>query len=173
MTNRILVTYASRFGSTEGVANAIGKSLTETGMNVDVLPMRDVKDLSAYQGVVAGSAINAGAWLPEAMQFLETHRAELANKPFAAFLVCMTLTMRNADQYRSHVATWLEPVRRLVRPVSEGLFAGALDIKRIPSFADRLKFRLSVLFGVWKEGDHRDWKAIQSWAVELKTLLPR
>jgi menaquinone-dependent protoporphyrinogen oxidase len=171
MNDRILVTYASRFGSTEGVANAIGKTLTENGMNVDVLPMREVKDLSTYQGVIAGSAINAGAWLPEAMQFLETHRAELAGKPFAAFLVCMTLTMHNAGQYRSHVATWLEPVRRLVRPVSEGLFAGALDIKRIPSFSDRLKFRLSVLFGVWQEGDHRNWQAIQSWAMELKTLL--
>jgi menaquinone-dependent protoporphyrinogen oxidase len=96
MNDRILVTYASRFGSTEGVANAIGKTLTENGMNVEVLPMRDVKDLSTYQSVVAGSAINARAWLPEAMQFIETHRAELARKPFAAFLVCMTLTMRNA-----------------------------------------------------------------------------
>jgi hypothetical protein len=61
----------------------------------------------------------------------------------------------------------------LVLPVSEGLFAGALDIYRIPFFSDRLKFRLSVLFGVWKEGDHRNWRAIQSWAVELKTLLSR
>ncbi len=103
--------------------------------------------------------------------FVETHRAELAQKPFPAFLVCMTLTMRNADQYRSHVATWLTPVRALVRPISEGLFAGALDINKIPSFGDRLKFRLSVLFGVWKAGDHRDWNAIQKWAMELKPLL--
>ena len=105
MNKKFLVTYASRFGSTEGVAQAIGKTLSENGMNVDVLPMREVKDLSAYQGVVAGSAINAGAWLPEAMQFMQTHRAELARKPFAAFLVCMTLTMKNGEQYRRHVTT--------------------------------------------------------------------
>jgi len=173
LNNKILVTYASRFGSTEGVAEAIGKTLSESGMNVDMLPMREVKDLSAYQAVVAGSAINAGAWLPEAMQFVQIHRAELAQKPFAAFLVCMTLTMRNTDQYRSHVATWLEPVRTLAKPVREGPFAGALDINKIPSFGDRLKFRLSVLFGAWKEGDHRDWNAIQNWAMELKPLLSR
>lgn len=173
MSKKILVTYASRFGSTEGVANAIGKTLSENGMNVDVFPMREVKDLSAYEGVVAGSAINAGAWLPEALQFVQTHRAELAQKPFAVFLVCMTLAMQNAGQYRSHVATWLEPVRVLVHPVSEGLFAGALDINKIPSFSDRLKFKLSVLFGVWKEGDHRDWNAIQKWALDLKPFLSR
>jgi len=171
MNKKILVTYASRFGSTEGVAKRIGNTLSEHGLTVDVLPMREVKDLSAYQAVVAGSAINAGAWLPDAMQFMQTHRAELSQKPFASFLVCMTLTMRNADQYRSHVATWLAPVRALVRPVSEGLFAGALDINKIPSFGDHLKFRLSVLFGVWQAGDHRDWNAIQNWALELKPLL--
>ena len=173
MDNKILVTYASRFGSTAGVAEAIAKTLAENGAQVDVFPMREVKDLSPYQAVVAGSAINAGAWLPEAMQFVQTHRAELNQRPFAAFLVCMTLAMRNADQYRGHVADWLAPVRALVRPVSEGLFAGGLDIGKIPSFSDRLKFRLSVLFGVWKEGDHRDWNAIRTWAEGLRLLLPR
>jgi menaquinone-dependent protoporphyrinogen oxidase len=129
--------------------------------------------LSSYQAVVAGSAINGGAWLPEAMQYLQTHQAELRRKPFAAFLVCMTLSMKNGKQYRSHVAAWLEPARSLVHPVSEGLFAGALDIAKIPSFSDRLKFRLSVLFGVWKEGDHRDWNAIRAWAESLPPLLTK
>jgi menaquinone-dependent protoporphyrinogen oxidase len=173
MSEKILVTYASRFGSTAGVAEAIGKTLSESGAQVDVLPMQSVKDLSAYRAVVAGSAINAGEWLPEAMHFIRAHRATLQSKPFAAFLVCMTLTMRNAQQYRGHVSTWLEPVRTLVRPVSEGLFAGALDIARIPSLGDRLKFRISVLMGVWKAGDHRDWNAIRDWALELKPLLSR
>ena len=107
------------------------------------------------------------------MDFLRTNRAALASKPFAAFLVCMTLSMRSAEQYRPHVATWLQPVRDLVRPVSEGLFAGALDIKRIPSASDRFKFRLSVLFGAWKEGDHRDWDAIRRWAQSLPPLLSK
>jgi menaquinone-dependent protoporphyrinogen oxidase len=171
MTVKILVTYASNTGWTVGVAEAIGKTLAENGAKVDVLPMRDVKNLSPYEAVVAGSAVNGGAWLPEAMQFVRRHQTELKRKPFAAFLVCMTLTMKNGGQYRSHVSSWLGPVRTLVRPVSEGLFAGGLDIRKIPSFSDRLKFRLSVLFGVWKEGDHRDWDAIRKWARELKPLL--
>lgn len=166
-TNTILVTYASRFGATAGVAEAIGKTLVEHGAQVEVLPMKEVKDLSPYGAVVAGSAINGGAWLPEAMQFMQAHQAELRGKPFAAYLVCMTLTMKNAQQYRSHVASWLDPVRALVRPVSEGLFAGALDISKIPSFSDRLKFKMSVLFGAWQEGDHRDWSAIRLWAESL------
>ena len=61
-------------------------------------------------------------------------------------------------------------MRALVRPVSEGLFAGTLDIKKIPSIGDRLKFRISVMMGVWKEGDHRDWNAIRAWAASLVGL---
>jgi hypothetical protein len=63
------------------------------------------------------------------------------------------------------------PVKRLAKPVSEGLFAGALDIRKIPSLSDRLKFRLSVQLGVWNEGDHRDWQAIHAWAKNLYPLL--
>ncbi len=171
MSNRVLVAYASRAGSTAGVAQAIGQTLTESGALVEVRPMQELKDLAPYKAVVAGSAIQGGKWLPEAMQFMQAHQATLALKPFAAFLVCMTLAMPQADKYREHVATWLEPVRALAKPVSEGLFAGALDIRAIPSFGDKLKFRLSVIFGVWREGDHRDWDAIRAWAADLKPRL--
>ena len=167
MAQKILVTYASRAGSTAGVAEAIGKTLIENGAQVDVHPMQDVKDLTPYSAVVAGSAIQRQGWLPEAMGFIHTHQAALNQKPFAMFSVCMTLAMRDGEKYRPQVLEWLAPVRQLVQPVSEGLFAGVLDLHRIPSISDRLKFRLSVATGVWSEGDHRDWDAIRAWAKGL------
>jgi menaquinone-dependent protoporphyrinogen oxidase len=170
MTDRILVTYASRTGSTIGVAQAIAALLTEKGFLVDVIPMPEVKEISPYRAVIAGSAIQAGAWLPEAMRFLQNHRTALNQRPFAAFLVCMTLVMGNG-KYRDHVATFMQPVREIVKTRSEGLFTGALNISAIPSLVDRIKFRLSVLFGVWKEGDHRDWDAIRKWAAALPQKL--
>ena len=45
MNDKILVTYASRSGWTAGVAEAIGKTLVENGLQVDVLPMQAVKQL--------------------------------------------------------------------------------------------------------------------------------
>ncbi len=170
MPNKILVAYASRTGSTVGVAETIGKTLIEHGADVDVRAMQDASDLSAYKAAVVGSAIQNRQWLPEAMDFVRANRAALNAMPTAAFLVCMTLAMRRGD-YRDQVSAWLDPVRALVKPVSVGLFPGALDISRIPSGSDRLKFRLSVLFGVWTEGDHRDWNAIRAWAESLPHFL--
>jgi menaquinone-dependent protoporphyrinogen oxidase len=170
MSDKILVTYASRTGSTAGVAEAIGQTLAEGGAQVEVRPVQEVGDLAPYAAVVAGSAIQAHSWLPEAVQFVEAHRAELARKPVAIFTVCMTMAMPNAANYRAGVLEWVQPVRTMVQPVSEGLFAGVVDIGKIPSFGDRLKFRLSTLFGV-KEGDHRDWAAIRAWAQEAAPRL--
>lgn len=171
MDDKILVTYASRTGSTAGVAEAIGKTLAEGGARVNVRPMQEVSDLMAYRAVVAGSAIQRAQWLPEAMAFVRANQAFLQRRPFAAFLVCMTLAMPDAEKYREGVAAWLGPVRALVRPASEGLFAGALEISKVPSFGDRMKFRLSVALGAWEEGDHRDWVAIRTWAAGLLPLL--
>ena len=171
MSDIILVTYATRTGSTVGVAEAIAKTLREHGAQVDVIPMQAVTDLTPYQAVAAGSAIQNRQWLPEAVQFVQRNQTTLNQKPFAMFAVCMTLAMKNGESYRPQIMEWLAPVRRLVRPVSEGAFAGILDTSKIPSFGDRLKFRLSVLFGVWSEGDHRDWVAIRAWAESLPAKL--
>jgi menaquinone-dependent protoporphyrinogen oxidase len=169
MNDKILVAYASRTGATRGVAEAIAKTLSDAGLDVDLLPMQSVEDLAPYQAVVAGSAIQAGQWLPEAMQFIREHQEDLNRKPFAAFLVCMTLAMKKGD-YRTQVGDWLAPVRALARPVSEGLFPGVLDIRKVKSPGDKLKFRMSVLMGVWSEGDHRDWDAVRTWAESLSRL---
>jgi len=171
MNNKILMTYASRAGSTAGVAEAIGKTLTESGAQVDVIPMNDVKDLSPYRAVIAGSAIRKSKWLPEAVQFIQAHRSTLARKPFAMFTVCITLAMSNSEQYRSAVAGWVAPVRALVKPLSEGLFAGTLDFNKLPFNWDTLKLRATVAFGVFPRGDRRDWNAIRLWAENLKPVL--
>lgn len=171
MANRILVTYASRAGSTAEIAEAIGNTLAEGGLLVDLLPMKEVSDLSPYRAVIAGSAIRGSQWLPEALQFVQTHQAELNRKPFAAFMVCITLAMSGADKYRPGLVKWMLPVRRLVHPVSEGYFAGKLDFSKLPLTPRVLLMRLAVLMRIFPAGDHRDWSAIRSWAGSLSRLL--
>ena len=105
------------------------------------------KTLTPYRAVVAGSAIRGQKWLPEAMQFMRDHQIELSHKPFASFMVCITLSMANAGQYLEGLKSWMSPVRDLVRPVSEGYFAGALDFSKLPFSFNVLAMRFVVLIG--------------------------
>jgi hypothetical protein len=86
------------------------------------------------------------------------------------FTVCITLAMKNGEQYRPAVQGWVAPIRSLVRPLSEGLFAGRLDFGKLPFNRDTFLFRVSVALGIFPRGDHRDWKAICAWAEGLKPV---
>ncbi len=171
MNNKNLITYASRAGSTAEIAEAIGRTLAQNNARVDVLSIENVKDLSSYRAVAVGSPIRGSKWLPEAMQFIQKHRSELASKPFATFTTSITLAMSNSDQYRQAVSGWIAPVRALVKPLSEGLFPGVLDFTKLPLTFDTLKLRLVVALGIFPKDDRRDWKAIQAWAERLRPLL--
>lgn len=170
MTTKILVTYATRTGSTQGVAEAIASTLQANGAVVDVLPVSEVGDISSYDGIVAGSAIQASEWLPEALDFLRQHKAELEQKPFAAFLVCMTMAMKNQTA-REQVPTFMQPVHDIIQPDSEAYFAGILKIDDVPYWQARIGFRISTLFGIWQQGDHREWDKIRDWAQAITPLL--
>ena len=167
----ILVAYSSRLGATAGVAGAIGETLRAHGSEVDVLPMDQVSDIGHYQSVIAGSAIQSAGWLPEAIEFIRKNQSQLSARPFAMFSVCMTLAMRNGEKYRQGIRPWMQPVRNMVQPVAEEIFAGTLDVKKVPGIGPRLRFRISVALGVWKEGDHRDWKKIRQWAALVSEAL--
>ncbi len=86
MTNeRVLVAYATKHGSTAEIANAIGARLHEVGLDADVRPARDVRDLAGFGAVVLGSAVYALRWQGEAVDFLKRHERELAGRPVWLF----------------------------------------------------------------------------------------
>ncbi len=163
--SRILVAFASKAGSTAEVAEEIGKTLTATGAQVDVRPIRQVNDFKGYDAVVIGSAIRMGAWLPEAVQFVKKNQTILAGKPTAYFLVSGYLKT-NTPEMRKTVEAYLDPVRQILEPKCIGMFAGKMDFHKL-SFMDR------TLAKAMKEpeGDWRDWEAIRAWAQGLPPIL--
>jgi menaquinone-dependent protoporphyrinogen oxidase len=171
MEEKILVTYASRTGTASGIAEVIGGSLSKNGFQVEVLPINEVRDLSIYNVIIIGSAIQGRQWLPEALNFIKENKDQLKKIKTAIFTVCITLSMKNGEKYLPEIRKWVLPVIEGINPIKEAYFAGKLDIAKIASLSDRMKFRLSVLFGIWDEGDHRDWATINTWIEELITVL--
>jgi hypothetical protein len=71
MNNRILITYATRAGSTPEIAAAIAESMSQRGFAVDVKSVKERPSIQGYQAVLMGSAIRMGSWLPEAVDFYQ------------------------------------------------------------------------------------------------------
>ncbi len=88
---KVLVAYASRYGSTAEVAEAIGARLGERGFAVDVRNIEDLASspeiLSGYSAVAVGSAVRVGNLLPAAVKFVEQNQGALRNIPVAYFAV--------------------------------------------------------------------------------------
>ncbi len=63
---KVLVTVASKHGSTYEIAKAIGSELAIRGMDVSVVPVQDVRTIDEYDAVVLGSAIHMGQWMKPA-----------------------------------------------------------------------------------------------------------
>lgn len=163
MNNRILVTYATRAGSTVEVAAAIGETLGARGFSVDVKPVKENPQVDGYQAVLVGSAIRFGQWLPEAVEFVKNNQQALNRVPVALFTVHI-MNLGDDEQSRGNRMAYLSAVRPLIKPVDEVFFPGEIDPARL-SFLERLIGQI-VKSPV---GDFRDWDKIRGWANAVLT----
>jgi menaquinone-dependent protoporphyrinogen oxidase len=161
VTQRILVTYATRAGSTGEIAQALAKQLCSHGFETDVRPVQDVKDLQGYGGVVLGSAVRYGAWLPEMLIFISDKQDALARLPVALFTAHMQ-ALEDSAAHRATRASYTQAVRKHLAPRREAFFPGKIDPATLTFFE-----RMAVKFVKSSIGDKRDWQAISQWADEL------
>jgi menaquinone-dependent protoporphyrinogen oxidase len=132
---------------------------------VDVLRAEDVTDVRGYRAVIVGGAVYMRRLMPEAISFVEANRQILSQAPVAYFVVCGTLK-EDTEENRRQATAFLDPLRQVVQPVSEGLFAGVMDYGKM-SFLQQMILR--VMGGV--EGDFRDWEGIRTWAEGLPSMM--
>ena len=162
MTSPLLVTYASKRGSTKEVAEAIAETLREHNPDVDLRPVTDIVNLKDYSGVVLGAALYTGRLHRDARTFLRRNRVDLVSLPFAVFAMGpKTIGTTELAGSRAQLDRALAAVPE-VEPVSVAIFGGVVD----PA-------KLRFPFNRMPATDARDWTAIRTWADELSRLLAR
>lgn len=160
MTDLLLVTYASKRGSTQEVAEAIAERLRSHGLQIELRPAAEVDRLEDYAGVVLGGALYTGRLHKDARRFLRRHRDRLASLPFAVFAMGpKTLAEAELASSRAQLDRALAEVPD-IEPVSVAIFGGAVD----PA-------KLRFPFNRMPATDARDWSAIRAWADEVASLL--
>jgi len=166
-TTRVLVGYASRFGSTRDIANRIAGAVRTNGRDVDLRSVDEISDIDPYDAVVFGSGVYDGSWTAEATALMRRNAAVLARKPVWLFSV-------GSFGDRHPIVGGLmkkEPgeiseFEQTIHPRDYRVFAGFIDLDHWPAWG-RLLFK--ALGG--RAGDNRQWPDIDAWAEKIAQAL--
>lgn len=168
MLTSVLVAYATRYGSTKEVADAVGATLRESGLEVEVRSAADVQSLDGYDAVVLGAAFYMYRWHRAARRFLSRHRKALTGRPLAIFALGPTEEPEDEEAWEESRAqldkvltkfSWLEPVDAV-------MFGGKFDPATLP-------FPINRFAGNEPASDIRDWDGIRTWANHVAEALGR
>ncbi|TMD67341.1 MAG: protoporphyrinogen oxidase [Chloroflexi bacterium] len=155
----VLVAYASKHGSTQGITERIAEQLRQMGKQAEARPVEDVTDPGSYEAFVIGSAVYYGSWLKEATEWVHRHQAILSSHPVWLFSVGpLGAEVKDAEPQPKEMAEF----EQVLRPRDQRIFFGALDHKSL-SFAERMVVKAVRA----PEGDFRDWQAIEAWAANI------
>lgn len=164
MEPKVLVAYATRYGSTEDTARVVASVLGAEGMFADVQAVEKVEALQPYSAVVLTAALYMGRLHRSARRFLKARRAELEHVP-VALVVPGPLSSNEAEFTGARMQVEKE-LKRLpwLHPVAEKIVGGKWD----PA-------KMGWLFGWTMRNqpvrDARNWPAIRAAARELADVL--
>ena len=151
---RALVTYGSKMGGTAGLAEMIGSELGANGIDAEVKPAAEVRNVHPYDAVIVGGALYSTRWHKDARRFVRRYRSALATKPVWFFSSGPLDDSANAEA--------IPPVR-FVRKAIDGIGArGHITFGgRMPT--DAKGFPASSMARD-NAGDWRDPDQVREWA---------
>ena len=158
----VLVSTASKHGSTAEIGEAIASELGRLGLTVSTLEPEDVDDIAPYDAFVFGSAVYAGRWQKSARALVEAVSSDLGGRPVWLF---------SSGPIGDPPAPEADPVdveelTEQTDAIGHRLFAGRL-LQSSLSFGER-----AIVAALRAEyGDFRDWDAIRGWAAEIASSL--
>jgi menaquinone-dependent protoporphyrinogen oxidase len=160
---KALVVYGSKSGGTEGLAEMIGRALTDLQWQVTVRPAAEkMSDVGDYDAVLVGGALYAGRWHKDARRFVKRESAVLRAKPVWLF------SSGPLGEAAETVST-IEPVTQVARLMADigarghETFGGYLspDATGFPAKAMAKKMA----------GDWRDEEQARAWAKAITAEL--
>lgn len=163
----VLVSAASRHGSTGEIAAAIAAELQARGLHPCLLPPTEVSSIEGYDAVILGSAVYVGHWLQPATDMVARCRDEFAGQP--VWLFTSGPVGKPSGQLAQAMGTdpvELPEVRMTTAARGHKIFAGKLNRKSLPFIQ-----RVSLFMFSGLTGDFRDWTDIRLWADSIADQL--
>lgn len=156
---KVLVSAASKHGSTTGIAEAISKSLTEQGVSNDVIAPKDVTSIDGYDALVLGSGVYAGHWLSTATDFVKRFHTQFPGRLVWLFSSGpLGEPLKPDDEHAIDASNIVSSTGA----IEHRIFAGKLDREDL-GYGEKA---LAIAFRA-TEGDFRDWPAVEAWVQHI------
>ena len=159
---RILVTWGSKRGGTEGIARMVGAALAAAGHEPALLPASQVRRATGFDAVIVGGALYANRWHTDARRFVWTHREALRTVPVWFF--SSGPLDDSADRGEIPPTGRVRALAELVGAQEHVTFGGRLS-------AEARGFPASAMART-HGGDWRNPERINAWAAEVALALP-
>jgi menaquinone-dependent protoporphyrinogen oxidase len=159
---RVLVTWGSKRGGTEGIARIVGDTLRAQGMDVDLIAARDAIRVCGFDAVIVGGALYAGRWHRAARRFVARRQRDLRAVPVWFF--SSGPLDDSSDRHAIPPTPQVQMLMERVGAIGHVTFGGRLssDARGFPASAMAKKHA----------GDWRNEVRIRSWATEVARNLP-
>ena len=158
----VLVTAASRHGSTTEMACAIAAVIERSGHQVSVITPLQVSSLDRYDAVVVGSAVYMGRWHEDAKDFVDRFETALRERDVWLFA---SGPVGDPPKPEAESPDGIA-IRKRTNAHALRSFNGAIDHDQLS-----LGEKLVVAAVRAPEGDFRDWPEIEGWAREIARWL--
>jgi menaquinone-dependent protoporphyrinogen oxidase len=159
---RVLVTWGSKHGGTEGIGRLLAEALEGHGFEVVAAPVAGVGKLGEFDAAIVGGAIYANRWARSARRFVDRHVGELRKIPVWFF--SSGPLDDSADRKEIPPPTEVAVLAERVGAKDHVTFGGRLepDVKGFPASA----------MAKTRSGDWRNPDQMRAWATELANALP-
>jgi len=164
MQKKILIAYATKTGSTQEVAEKVAATLHESGLEVEIQPIRNVRTLEGYGAVVLGAPLYMFHWHKYALNFLTRFRKVFeGGLPIAIFA--------GGPIGKGDEKEWQEVRNQIDKELGRFPWLKPVDVEIVGGKFDpsKLSFPMNLLPAMKQAPgtDFRDWNAIRAWASNL------
>jgi menaquinone-dependent protoporphyrinogen oxidase len=159
---KVLVTWSSKHGGTEGIGKTVADEIHAQGFEVVALPVDEVTQLSTFDAVIIGGALYANRWPAHARRFVRRNVRQLRKVPVWFF--SSGPLDDSADREEIPPPPEVAVLTQLVGAKGHVTFGGRLepDVKGFPASAMAKK----------SSGDWRNLERIRAWGRQLAGQIP-
>lgn len=159
---RVLVTWGSKRGGTEGISRILAEALEQHGFEVVAAPAAEVRGLDTFDAVIVGGALYANRWPANVRRFVNRHIGQLRKVPVWFF---SSGPLDDTAEHEDIAAT-----------NQVGVLAERVGAKGHVTFGGRLepttKGFPAAAMAKTHSGDWRNPDRVRAWAAELSASLP-